>query len=174
MFLISNSHCGEQDLRSQDARSSWDPPIDSKSYGETWNNAVDYKIPLSTVEQQGTTRENEVKKLIEEFENHQHKESFLQDMSQTQKINKFSKKSQELVADMNNTEIFELCENSSKPQCLQCNTCWEIGKIYLLQLWKKYEIFAETRVRAEQLRRPLNSWLCYQEEQQSWGQTRTF
>ena len=31
---------------------------------------------------------------------------------------------------MNNTEIFELCENSSKQQCLECHTYWEIGIIY--------------------------------------------
>ena len=72
---------------------------------------------LSTVEQQNTTRENKVKRLIEKFENHKHKESFIQDLRQTEKINKFSKESQDLIADMNNTEIFELCESSSKHQC---------------------------------------------------------
>ena len=51
-------------------------------------------------------------------------------MSQTQKINKFSKESQVLTADLNNTEIFELCENSSKQQCPDCIAFWEIGKIY--------------------------------------------
>ena len=118
--------------RSQDARSSWDPSGDSKSYGETSRNIVDDRIsgvPLSAVEQQDTTRENKVKKLIEKFENHQHKESFRQDWSQTQKINKFSKESQELLADMNNTEISEPCENSSKQQCLERNTYWIIGII---------------------------------------------
>ena len=54
----------------------------------------------------------------------------LQDLSQTQKINKFSKESQDLITDMNNTEIFELCENSSKQQCPECNTFWDIGIIY--------------------------------------------
>ena len=49
-------------------------------------------------------------------------------MSQTQKINTFSKKSQELIADLNNTEIFELCENSSKQQCPDCNVYWETVK----------------------------------------------
>ena len=98
VVLKSNSQCGQQDLRGQDARSSWDPPSDSKSFRETCNNAVDCRIPgipLSTVEQQDTTRENQVKKLIEKFENHQHKESFLQDLSQTQKINKSRRESQE-------------------------------------------------------------------------------
>ena len=72
---------------------------------------MDYRfsgVLLSAVEQQDTTREKKVKKLIEKFENHQHKESSFQDLSPTQKINKFSKESQELIADMNNTEIFEL------------------------------------------------------------------
>ena len=114
---------------------------------------MDHKIsgvPLSAVEQRDTTRENKVKKLIEKFENHKQKESFNQDLSQTQKINKFSKESQDLIADLNNTDIFELCETSSKQQCLDCNAHWEIGN-NLLQLWKKNEIFAESnRVRPEQ------------------------
>ena len=37
--------------------------------------------------------------------------SFIQDLSQTQKISKFSKESKDLIADLNSTEIFELCEN---------------------------------------------------------------
>ena len=124
-----------------------------ESYREICNNAVDYRIPgipLSTVEQQDTTRDNKAKKLIEKFENHQHMESFLQDLSQTQKINKFSGQSKELIADMNNTEIFELCEISSKQQCPECNTYRETG-VNLLQLWKTLAV--TNIVRAEQLRR---------------------
>ena len=89
-------------------------------------------VPLSAVEQQGTNRQNKAKQLIEKFENHQHKESFLQDLSQTQKINKFSKESQDLSDEMNNTEIFELCENSSKKQCPDCNTNWEVGFVFCI------------------------------------------
>ena len=68
--------------------------------------------------------------MIEKFENHKHKKPVLQDLSWTQKINKFSKESQDLIADLNNTEIFELCENSSKQQCPDCNAYWEIEIIY--------------------------------------------
>ena len=76
VVLKANSQRRQQDIRRQDARSSWDPPSESKSYGETRNNAVDYRIPgipLSTAEQQDTTRGNKVKKLIEKFENHKRK-----------------------------------------------------------------------------------------------------
>ena len=71
--LKSNSQCGLQDPQSQDARSSWEPSSDSKSYGEISDNTVDHRIsgvPLSAVEPQNTMRENKVKRLIEKFENH--------------------------------------------------------------------------------------------------------
>ena len=64
------------------------------------------------------------------FEKHQHKEPFFKDMNQKQQINKFSEESQQLLVDMNSTEIFELCENSAKHQCPDCNAFSEIGIIY--------------------------------------------
>ena len=132
VVLKSNSQYDLQHPQNQDARLSWEPSSDPKSYREICNNTVDHRIsgvPLSAVEQQNTIRENKVKRLIEKFENHKHKESFIQDLRQLEKINKFSKKSQDLIADMTNTEIFELCENSSKQQCPDCNTYWEMGII---------------------------------------------
>ena len=42
-----------------------------------------------------------VTKLIEMFEKHQHKEQFLNDMSRKQEINRFSEESQKLLVDMN-------------------------------------------------------------------------
>ena len=132
VVLKSNSQDGPQDAQSQEARSSWESPSESKSFGETCSNTVDHRVsgvPLSAVEPQNSIREKKVKRLIVKFENHKHKESFIQDLSQTQKINKFSKESQDLVADLNNTEIFELCKNSSKLQCPDSNLYWEIGII---------------------------------------------
>ena len=162
VVLKSNSQHGHQDPQSQDARSSWEPSSDSKSYGETCDSTVDYRIsgvPLSAVEQQDTRRENKVKKLIEKFESHKHKESFLQDLSQTQKINKFRKESQDWIADLNNTEIFELCENSSKQQCPDCNAYWE-KEIINCSCGRNMKSSQSNRVRAEQPWRHLNPWIC--------------
>ena len=75
---------------------------------------------------QDARRQNDVTKLIEMFEKHQHEEQFLEDLSQKQEINKFSDESQQLLVDMNHTEIFELCGNSAIRQCLDCNACSEI------------------------------------------------
>ena len=127
--LQSNSQYSPQN---QDARSYWELSSDSKSYGEICNNTMDHRtlgVPLSAVEHQNTTRENKVKRLIEKFENHNHKEPFIQDLRQTEKINKFSKESQDLIAKTFNTEIFELCENFSEQHCPDCNASWETGII---------------------------------------------
>ena len=56
----------------------------------------------------------------QQFENHPNNGLFLQDLNQTEKINEFSEKSKDLIAEIN-TEIFQLCETSSKKQCAECN-----------------------------------------------------
>ena len=58
-------------------------------------------VLLPAVEQQRTTLENKVKKWIEKCENDKHKESFVQYLRHTEKINKFSKESHDLIADLN-------------------------------------------------------------------------
>ena len=83
---------------------------------EICNNTVDHRIagvPLSTVEHKNTTRENKVKRLIEQFENHKKNNSLTQDLKRTEKINKFSKESQDLVADMNNTDGIRIVQTFS-------------------------------------------------------------
>ena len=94
---------------------------------------VDYRIPgtsLSTFQEQDEQRRHTVAKLIEQFESHQYKEQVLQDMSQTQKINWFSKASQKLLKDINETEVFELCKNTAKQQCPDCNYFTEVEIVY--------------------------------------------
>ena len=70
-------------------------------------------VLLSAVEPQNTIRENKVKRLLEKFENHKHKESFIRDLSQTQKINKFSEESQDLTADLHNTNFAKIHPNNN-------------------------------------------------------------
>ena len=82
-----------QDLPCQEARSPWETQSETQSIRETGCNIVDYRVPgisLSTVQQQDEQRQGTVAKLIEKFESHKYKEQFLQDMGQTQKINRFS------------------------------------------------------------------------------------
>ena len=95
--LKPNSQSGQQDQPDQEARKSSDHQSASeRSYGETRSGNVDKRIPgipHSTVQQQDTNRKETVKKLIQQFENHPNKESFLQDLNKTENINKFSEES---------------------------------------------------------------------------------
>ena len=100
VVLKANSHCESQDLPSQEARSSWKTHSEMRSFRETGCNIVDYRIPgisLSTVQEQDEQERQTVAKLIEKFESHKYKEQFLRDISQTQKINRFSEASQRLL-----------------------------------------------------------------------------
>ena len=131
--LKPNLYGGQEDQQEQDAGISGDHLSRSSSCREFWSNNVDYRISgihLSVVEMQDINRKDKVKTLIQQFENLPNRESLLQDLKQTEKINTFSEKSQKLIVDMNNTEIFELCETSSKRQCPNCNLYWEVGIVY--------------------------------------------
>ena len=145
VVLKLNSQHGLQDPQNQGARSSWEPSRDLNSYGEACNRTVDHRtagVPLSAVEPRNTTRENKVERLIEKSENHQNKNSLIQDLRQTEKINKFTQESQDFIADMNNTEIFELCENFLPNSNVL--TAMPTGKSdNLLQLWQKYDVYAK-------------------------------
>ena len=167
VVLKSNSRICLQDQEEQDARTSCEQSSGSKMQWETGRNTVDYRIlgvPLSAVEQQDTHCKDTVKQLIQKFENHPNKESFIQDFKQTKEINECSKESQDLIADMHNTEIFELSETSSKQQCPDCNLQWEAGIVFrscgrCLRISRN-----EKGGRQEQQRCSVDTRLCYQEE----------
>ena len=69
-------------------------------------------------------------KLIHQFETHPNRESPMTDLDKNQKFNPFSEKSKELIRSMGNTEYFEMCEITSKIQCQDCLSFWEIGIVY--------------------------------------------
>ena len=83
-MLKPNSQSGRQDQPDQEARTSSDHQRSSGSCGETRGSNIDNRLPglpQSTVQQQDTNRTETVKKLIQQFENHPNKESFLQDLT---------------------------------------------------------------------------------------------
>ena len=86
VVLRANSQCGSQDLLVQEARSSWESQQDAESYGKNRSNNADYRIPGISISTAGCTVVSDATMLIEMFEKHQHKEQFLEDMSQKQEI----------------------------------------------------------------------------------------
>ena len=134
VVLKSTSQYGPQDPQSQEARSSWEPSSDSKSYGKpvaTHRGSQNiWSASFRSREAKCNTREQSKDQSRSSRTTNLKSQSFIQDLSQTQKIKKFSKESQDLIANLNNTEIFELCENSSKQKCPDCNLHWERGILY--------------------------------------------
>ena len=134
VVLKANSQSGSQDQLVQEARSSWESQQDAESYGETRSNTADYRAPgisISTVKLQRMHGDKITSQNLSRCsKKHRHKEQFLEGMSQKQEINSFSEESQKLLEDMDQTEIFELCDNSAKLQCLDCNPFTEIGIMY--------------------------------------------
>ena len=117
VVLKANSQSGSQDLLVQEARSSWESEQDVESCGETRSSTADCRvlgISISTVKLQDAQRQNNVTRNNEMFEKQQHKDHFLEDMSEKQEINKFSEESQQLLEDMNQTEISELLQEFCK------------------------------------------------------------
>ena len=73
----------------------------------------------SAVQQEDHTRKEAVKKLIHQFETHPHREALKADLRQNHAYNPFSEQSKEMIYNMGNMEYFEMCEITSKVQCLR-------------------------------------------------------
>ena len=94
---------------------------------------VDFRIPgipHSTVEQVETNRQETLRRLIEQFENHPNRNMLLKDFEKSEEINHFSQESKDLITEIGNTEILEFYENSSKRQCSDCAAYSEIVIVY--------------------------------------------
>ena len=143
VVLKSNSQCGAQDPQSQEARSSWEPSTDSKSYGETCNNTVDYRtsgVPLSAVEQQDTTQGQEVSWSRSSRTTNISNHSFR--IWARRRRSTSSAKNRRTWSPTWTTPRPRTFRNSSKHQCPDCNTYWE--KVYSLaaveEIWSLREV----------------------------------
>ena len=68
-----------------------------------------------------------VQELVKKIENHHHREALHADLQQNNVYNPFSKKSKEMIRDMGNVELFELCETIPKIQYSHCLLYWNQG-----------------------------------------------
>ena len=130
--ITANKACSTMKPVAHFSRTRRKHPEESQrgKYRETCRGNVDYRIPgipHATVQKEDSNRKETVKRLIQQFENHPNGDSLIEDLNRTEEFNPFSEKSKELITSMGNTEYFELCETSSKIQCLDCALYWEAG-----------------------------------------------
>ena len=61
------------------------------------------------------------------IENHPHREALQADLQQNNVYNPVSENSKEMIRDLGNVELSELCETTPKIQCSQCLLYWNQG-----------------------------------------------
>ena len=72
-----------------------------------------------------------VQELVEKIENH-HREALHADLQQNNVCNPFSKDSNEMIRELCDVELFELCETTPKVQCVHCLLYWNQGIVYCI------------------------------------------
>ena len=71
-----------------------------------------------------------VQEFIKKIESHPHREALHADLQQNNVYNRFSNNSKEMIRELGNVELFELCETRPKVQCSQCLIYWNQGIIF--------------------------------------------
>ena len=71
-----------------------------------------------------------VRELVKKIESHPHREALQADLQQNNVYNPFSNNSKAMIREMDNVELFELCETIPNVQCSQCLLYWNQGVVY--------------------------------------------
>ena len=71
-----------------------------------------------------------VQNLIQQIENHPHRQALQSDLQQHRAFNPFSKASKDAIMAVGNTELCEIVDVEPKSQCRACLTYWDAGIVY--------------------------------------------
>ena len=91
---------------------------------------IDFRVsglPHAVVKQAENFR---VRELVKKIESHPHREALQAVLQQNHVYNIFSDDSKAMIREMDNVELFELCETIPKVQCSECLLYWNQGIVY--------------------------------------------
>ena len=71
-----------------------------------------------------------VQELVKKIENHPHREALQSRLAAEQRLQPIQKNSKEMIRELGNVELFELCETTPKVQCSHCLLFWNQGIVY--------------------------------------------
>ena len=71
-----------------------------------------------------------VQELVQRIENHPHRAALQADLHQNNVYNPFSKNSKDMIRELGNVVLFELCETTPKVQSSQCLLFWNQGIVF--------------------------------------------
>ena len=91
---------------------------------------IDFRVPGLSHAVVTEAEHLRVEELVKKIENHLHREARHADLQQNNVYNPFSKNSKEMIRELGNVELFELCETIPKVQCSHCLPYWNQGIVY--------------------------------------------
>ena len=91
---------------------------------------IDFRVPGLSHAVVKEAEHLRVQELVQRIENHHHRAALHADLQQNSVTNPFSKNSKEMIRELGNVELFELCETTPKVQCSQCLLYWNQGFVY--------------------------------------------
>ena len=87
------------------------------SVDQNEEHGIDFRVPGLSHAVVKKTEHLRVQELLKKIESHPHREALHADLQQSNVRNPFSKKSKEIIRELGNVELFELCETIPKVQC---------------------------------------------------------
>ena len=80
---------------------------------------IDFRVPGLSHSVVKEAEHIRVQELVQRIENHPHRAALQADLQQNNIYNPFSENSKEMIRELGNVELFELCETTPKVQCSQ-------------------------------------------------------
>ena len=91
---------------------------------------IDFRVPGLSHASVEETEHLRVQEIVKKIESHPHREALQASLQQNNVCNPFSKDSKEMIREMGNVELFELCETTPNVQCSHCLLHWNQGIVY--------------------------------------------
>ena len=85
---------------------------------------IDFRVPGLSHAVVKEAENVSVQELVKKIESHPRRQAFRADLQQNNVYNPFSNNSKEMIRELSNVELFQLCETIPKVQCSQCLLYW--------------------------------------------------
>ena len=106
-------------------------PVSGQSFTQLEERDIDFRVQRTVTLSCGRSKKiSAFKSSAKRSKGHPHREALQTDMQQNNVYNPFSTNSKEMIRELGNVELFELCETIPKVQCSQCLHYWNQGIIY--------------------------------------------
>ena len=91
---------------------------------------IDFRVPGLSHSVVKEAEHLRVQELVKRIDNHPHRAALQADLQQNNVYNPFSENSKEMIREVGNVELFELCETTPKVHCFQCLLYWKQEIVY--------------------------------------------